>query len=511
MDFVAVWAREPPAAVRAALLASPPEMFVHCSAELARSICDIMRVPRTDLPRFDSSSRRQWLDELTPSPAAAGAVGLRAADATGVASSGPGAVASDADEKGAPAVVEEKEPAERLPPAPPGPVDAAEPAASVAAPDGVRRSDRQRAREDDSVKALATCLALHERGIPIPPGILARVPAEDRSALAASASAGPLRPARQQRASGQRRRQQRQRGPLSGDEGLSESEVPAAPGILLSSAPGSRRRAAPRLARSAAPDPQVDTGRTSSESDSDGDDVGVMGDDQPTSAEQLPANQGQRCAPSVLQYMHRAGSTVTFDIARLLQQLMTGLSPTVYWSTYTAGHDGQTGSTARTFNEGRVLAMALEAIDHPDLLREILSRRLYGLQMSVDKGTWEWAEMLLPVTSHAAVPVALQHEFVRAAREMRDAAAIGAASARPAAARSSSWQQRGRDRGDVGRSEDRDRYQQPRRTEGRGYPPRQPAADQLPFFARRARYGAGSRPYGRFSAAAAGGVGAGAA
>ena len=357
------------------------------------------------------------------------------------------------------------------------------------------------------MKALATCIALHERGVPIPPRILARVPAEDRSAFASAVSVDPLPLVRQQRAAGQRRRQQRQRGPLSGDEGLSESEVPAAPGVVLSSPPESRRRAAPRLAKAAAPDQLVDAGHTSV-SDSDADDVGAAGDDQPASTEQLPANQGQRCAPSVLQYMHRAGSTVTFDIARLLQQIMNGLSPTVYWSTYTAGHDNQTISTARTFNEGRVLAMALEAIDHPDLLREILSRRLYGLQMSVDKGTWEWAEMLLPVTNHAAVPVALQHEFVRAAREMRDAAAIGA-SARPPA-RSSSWQHRGRDRGgDVGRGEDRDRYQQPRRADGRGYNnPRQPAADQLPFPARRARYGAGSRSYGRYSAAAAGGVGA---
>ena len=65
------------------------------------------------------------------------------------------------------------------------------------------------------------------------------------------------------------------------------------------------------------------------------------------------------------------------------------------------------GQYGADLNEGRILAMALEAVERPDLLREILSRRLYCLQMAVDSGTWDWAEMLLPVPSRAAVPVGL--------------------------------------------------------------------------------------------------------
>ena len=106
MDFIAVYSSDAPAVVRAALLKSPPEMFVHCSADLARTICDMMKVLRPDLPRFDVSSRRQWLYGLTPPPDPA-AVDLRSAesdDAAGVALSGQGGDADDAEEKGAPVV-----------------------------------------------------------------------------------------------------------------------------------------------------------------------------------------------------------------------------------------------------------------------------------------------------------------------------------------------------------------------------------------------------------------------
>ena len=150
-----------------------------------------------------------WLDGLAAATDAdVAAVDLCAWDADGPVPSAAGADA--ADEKGVPAVVEATEPALPRPSAPP--VDAAEPAAAGgAAADEARRSNRQRARDGEGVQALPASLALHDRGIPIPQWLLARVPVEDRSALPASTAADSARPERQQRASaGQRWRQRRQ-------------------------------------------------------------------------------------------------------------------------------------------------------------------------------------------------------------------------------------------------------------------------------------------------------------
>jgi hypothetical protein len=144
-------------------------------------------------------------------------------------------------------------------------------------------------------------------------------------------------------------------------------------------------------------------------------------------------------------------------------------SPTQFWLNFCA----MLSKDRRSQNEGLVLAMALEVVQYPDILTELLSRRLFGLWHFLRNDDWDLANALLPLGGAALLNAKVQQELNthrrRAAKvsEHRPTASRSFRSNRYGAGR----QRRGNDGTQqlqrvVGQDDNRDRRAPPRHSSG---------------------------------------------
>jgi len=112
------------------------------------------------------------------------------------------------------------------------------------------------------------------------------------------------------------------------------------------------------------------------------------------------------------------------SITAEMEHSMNGQPPITYWRNATQGLPAA-AADARTANEGLHLAMCLQAGNNAKYMREIISRRLLGLQIVLSDTNrpkdqrWQLASTLLPLNGLSSISLPVQQMMEKHARRSR--------------------------------------------------------------------------------------------
>jgi hypothetical protein len=346
--------------------------------------------------------------------------------------------------------------------------------------DGGRRSSiRQRAREERSEPIFDACIRLHERGDPIPPEFLSLLTSQQRAILRESGAIDAE--------DGDTFKRRRAAAAKSSRAGLATDSKGL---IIRDRQPKSIPRGLSLVAPPSSPsssDPDDDSSDSSSSSstvDSSSPSSGSSNSRRrrhrrrrhaakrhklSSSRHQLVSSSASDCPRTVRKYFEAHGSASKHSYTGEVERMLATQSPTQFWLNFCA----MLSKDRRSQNEGLVLAMALEVVQYPDILTELLSRRLFGLWHFLRNDDWDLANALLPLGGAALLNAKVQQELNthrrRAAKvsEHRTTASRSFRSNRYGAGR----QRRGNDSTQqlqrvVGQDDNRDRRAPPRHSSG---------------------------------------------
>jgi hypothetical protein len=352
-------------AVVRALLAAP-DFFLRCDGKQATVIMGYGGV-RGITPTLDN--RRQWLESLRE-------------------------VVQESGE-------DDPGPSPSTPPA----AAAGLPSQSAIRPTSARRrsSDRHRASTERREAIFDICLRAHDRGETIPSAMLEVLSADQRATLREAGVEGLM---------DETRRAQKAKRP--GRAHTAAVTVPLDLRLRPSSRASHDDSSSETKSDLSSSSSDSTTDRSSSSDDEPGRHRHRHGRHHSSGKRRASNLSSSRVCPShVLEFFQANGSMVKSNITKEVEDLLAGQRPTVYWRNFCAAHAHWDN---RSFNEGLVIAMALEITDDAPVLLELLSRRLYGLHQCLLSGRSDWrmATALLPLNSAGGVRASLQKELNRA-------------------------------------------------------------------------------------------------
>ena len=340
---------------------------------------------------------------------------------------------------------------------------------------GRRSSLRQRVRQEASEPLFDACIRLHARGDPIPSEFLGLLTSQQRTILI---ERGVLDPETGDTA--KRRRSVTAKSSRSGAAASSDRTD----SIIRDRPPKSIPRGLPLVASYSLSSPS-DPEDSSSDSSSSSSTVDTSSPSSESSSSRRRRHRRRRhaakrhklssvhhqlvssaseCPKPVRKYFEAHGSASRHSYTGEVERMLATQTPTQFWFNFCA----TLSKDRRSQNEGLVLAMALEVVQYPVILTELLSRRLFGLWHFLRNDDWDLANALLPLGGASLLNAKVQQELNthkrRAAKvlEHRTSASRSFRSNRYGAGRRHKGNDAQHSQHGTGRDESRDRRVPPR-------------------------------------------------
>jgi hypothetical protein len=344
--------------------------------------------------------------------------------------------------------------------------------------DGGRRSSlRQRIREEQSEPIFDACIRLHARGDPIPSEFLGLLTSQQQAILRESGVVGQER--------GDTSTRRRSVAAKSSRSGGAVFITDSTDSIIRDRLPKSIPRGLPLVASysSSSPSEPEDSSSDSSSSSSTVDTSSPSSGSSRrrrhrrhaakrhklSSVRTQLVSSASDCPKPVRKYFEAHGSASKHSYTGEVERMLATQTPTQFWFNFCAS---MLSKDRRSQNEGLVLAMALEVVQYPDILTELLSRRLFGLWHFIRNDDWDLANALLPLGGASLLNAKVQQELNthkrRAAKvlEHRTSASRSFRSNRYGAGRQRKGNDTQQPQHGAGRDESRDRRVPPRHSAG---------------------------------------------